>query len=138
MERNDMEAARYAGMALSNLSVNRQNRVALVENGGLKCLVKMANLDNPESQRAAAVALYNLSCAAGNHVPMVKNDVVAALAVLHATEDLECKRHAVMTLANLASNAGQFPTLTPILSYNQTVTLQINPTLIENQLLTLI
>lgn len=56
-------------MTLSNLACHRQNRVPVVQAGGLKPLCDMAfDGERLEMQRAAGLALYNLSCSAANQV----------------------------------------------------------------------
>lgn len=67
--REKLDVSRYCGMTLSNLACHRQNRVPVVQAGGLKPLCDMAfDGERLEMQRAAGLALYNLSCAAANQV----------------------------------------------------------------------
>lgn len=67
--REKVEISRYCGMTLSNLACHRQNRVPVVQAGGLKPLCDMAfDGERLEMQRAAGLALYNLSCSAVNQV----------------------------------------------------------------------
>lgn len=67
--REKLDVSRYCGMTLSNLACHRQNRVLIVQSGGLQPLCDMAfDGERLEMQRAAGLALYNLSCAAANQV----------------------------------------------------------------------
>lgn len=67
--REKLDVSRYCGMTLSNLACHRQNRVPVVQAGGLKPLCDMAfDGERLEMQRAAGLALYNLSCSAVNQV----------------------------------------------------------------------
>lgn len=69
--REKLDVSRYCGMTLSNLACHRQNRVPIVQAGGLKPLCDMAfDGERLEMQRAAGLALYNLSCSASNQVPL--------------------------------------------------------------------
>lgn len=69
MGREKLDVSRYCGMTLSNLACHRQNRVPIVQAGGLKPLCDMAfEGEHLEMQRAAGLALYNLSCSAVNQV----------------------------------------------------------------------
>ena len=73
--REKLDVSRYCGMTLSNLACHRQNRVPVVQAGGLKPLCDMAfDGERLEMQRAAGLALYNLSCAAANQVSGFRRD----------------------------------------------------------------
>lgn len=71
--REKLDVSRYCGMTISNLACHRQNRVPIVNAGGLKPICELAfDGERLEMQRAAGLALYNLSCSAANQVGRIR------------------------------------------------------------------
>ena len=65
-------AKENAAGALSNLSVNADNKVAIAKEGGLKPLVALLTSGTPVAKEKAVAALKNLSVNADNKVAIAK------------------------------------------------------------------
>ncbi len=95
---------RAAGWTLRNLAVNAENKVLIVEEGGLVPLIALLHSMNERAQEHAAGALRSLSVNAENQNLIVQNLGLPPLVALLHSQNAAVQEQAVVCIRNLSVN----------------------------------
>ncbi|KAF2664309.1 ARM repeat-containing protein [Microthyrium microscopicum] len=121
---NDVEVQRAASAALGNLAVNTENKITIVEMGGLTALIKQMNSPNVEVQCNAVGCITNLATHEDNKAKIAKSGALIPLTKLACSKDMRVQRNATGALLNMTHsdenrqalvNAGAIPVLVKLL-----------------------
>jgi hypothetical protein len=93
-----------AGWTLRNLAVNAENKVLIVEEGGLVPLIALLHSMNERAQEHAAGALRSLSVNAENQNLIVQNLGLPPLVALLHSQNAAVQEQAVVCIRNLSVN----------------------------------
>ncbi len=125
LKSTDSEVQRAACAALGNLAVNNDNKVLIVEMGGLQPLIKQMESLNTEVQCNAVGCITNLATQDDNKAKIAKSGALIPLTRLAKNKDLRVQRNATGALLNMTHslenrqelvNAGAVPVLVSLLS----------------------
>ncbi|GMM38350.1 protein anchor [Saccharomycopsis crataegensis] len=125
LKSTDSEVQRAACAALGNLAVNNDNKVLIVEMGGLQPLIKQMESVNTEVQCNAVGCITNLATQDDNKAKIAKSGALGPLTRLAKNRDLRVQRNATGALLNMTHsfenrqelvNAGAVPVLVGLLS----------------------
>jgi hypothetical protein len=97
-------ARTHAGWTLRNLAVNAENKVLIVEEGGLVPLIALLHSMNERAQEHAAGALRSLSVNAENQNLIVQNLGLPPLVALLHSQNAAVQEQAVVCIRNLSVN----------------------------------
>lgn len=92
---------RAASAALGNLAVNTENKVKIVELGGLVPLIKQMNSPNVEVQCNAVGCITNLATHEDNKAKIAKSGALGPLTRLAKSKDMRVQRNATGALLNM-------------------------------------
>ncbi|KAF2762534.1 ARM repeat-containing protein [Pseudovirgaria hyperparasitica] len=121
----DIEVQRAASAALGNLAVNPENKVAIVQLGGLNPLIKQMNSLNVEVQCNAVGCITNLATHEDNKARIARSGALQPLTKLAKSKDMRVQRNATGALLNMTHSddnrqqlvkAGAIPVLVQLLS----------------------
>lgn len=121
----DQEVQRAACAALGNLAVNDENKVLIVEMGGLTPLIRQMVCPNIEVQCNAVGCITNLATQEENKSRIAKSGALVPLTKLANSTDLRVQRNATGALLNMTHSyenrkelveAGSIPVLVHLLS----------------------
>lgn len=98
------ESAKFACMAVCNLTANPANQVHLVHDGGLDPLVALARASERDSETAryAGMALANAAAHRQNRLVVVERNALPVILSLCMSPNLECQRSAVLAIYNVS------------------------------------
>lgn len=125
LQSSDQEVQRAACAALGNLAVNDENKVLIVQMGGLGPLIRQMGCDNIEVQCNAVGCITNLATQEENKAKIAKSGALVPLTKLANSSDLRVKRNATGALLNMTHSyenrkelvqAGSVPILVHLLS----------------------
>ncbi|KAK7203508.1 armadillo-type protein [Myxozyma melibiosi] len=120
----DFEVQRAASAALGNLAVNNDNKILIVEMGGLEPLIKQMQSPNVEVQCNAVGCITNLATHDDNKVKIARSGALVPLTKLAKSKDERVQRNATGALLNMTHsdenrqelvNAGAIPVLVALL-----------------------
>ncbi|KAK9448802.1 armadillo-type protein [Limtongia smithiae] len=121
----DFEVQRAASAALGNLAVNNDNKLLIVEMGGLEPLIKQMQSTNVEVQCNAVGCITNLATHEENKVKIARSGALVPLTKLAKSKDSRVQRNATGALLNMTHsdenrqelvNAGAIPVLVSLLT----------------------
>ncbi|KAK9468945.1 armadillo-type protein [Lipomyces arxii] len=121
----DFEVQRAASAALGNLAVNNDNKILIVEMGGLEPLIKQMQSSNVEVQCNAVGCITNLATHEDNKVKIARSGALVPLTKLAKSKDERVQRNATGALLNMTHsdenrqelvNAGAIPVLVSLLT----------------------
>ncbi|KAF2396813.1 ARM repeat-containing protein [Trichodelitschia bisporula] len=124
LQNADTEVQRAASAALGNLAVNAENKVKIVELGGLIPLIKQMNSINVEVQCNAVGCITNLATHEENKAKIAKSGALGPLTRLAKSKDMRVQRNATGALLNMTHSdenrqqlvsAGAIPVLVQLL-----------------------
>jgi vacuolar protein 8 len=124
LQNSDTEVQRAASAALGNLAVNTDNKVMIVELGGLVPLIKQMNSPNVEVQCNAVGCITNLATHEDNKAKIAKSGALGPLTRLAKSKDMRVQRNATGALLNMTHSdenrqhlvaAGAIPVLVALL-----------------------
>ncbi|ODV59746.1 protein anchor VAC8 [Ascoidea rubescens DSM 1968] len=125
LQSSDPEVQRAACAALGNLAVNNDNKVLIVQMGGLDPLIRQMESQNTEVQCNAVGCITNLATQDDNKAKIAKSGALVPLTRLAKNKDLRVQRNATGALLNMTHslenrkelvNAGAVPVLVSLLS----------------------
>ncbi|KAL2266503.1 hypothetical protein VTJ83DRAFT_5855 [Remersonia thermophila] len=125
LENPDIEVQRAASAALGNLAVNSENKVLIVQLGGLQPLIKQMMSPNVEVQCNAVGCITNLATHEDNKAKIARSGALGPLTRLAKSKDMRVQRNATGALLNMTHsdenrkqlvNAGAIPVLVQLLS----------------------
>lgn len=125
LQSSDQEVQRAACAALGNLAVNDDNKVLIVEMGGLTPLIRQMVCPNIEVQCNAVGCITNLATQEENKSKIAKSGALVPLTKLANSPDLRVQRNATGALLNMTHSyenrkelveAGSVPVLVHLLS----------------------
>ncbi|TID19135.1 vacuolar protein 8 [Venturia nashicola] len=125
LQNSDTEVQRAASAALGNLAVNTENKVKIVDLGGLVPLIRQMNSVNVEVQCNAVGCITNLATHEDNKAKIAKSGALAPLTKLAKSKDMRVQRNATGALLNMTHSeenrahlvsAGAIPVLVALLS----------------------
>jgi len=121
----DVEVQRAASAALGNLAVNTENKIAIVQLGGLTSLIRQMMSTNVEVQCNAVGCITNLATHEENKAKIARSGALGPLTRLARSKDMRVQRNATGALLNMTHsddnrvqlvNAGAIPVLVQLLS----------------------
>ncbi|PNY29303.1 Vacuolar protein 8, partial [Tolypocladium capitatum] len=121
----DIEVQRAASAALGNLAVNTDNKVLIVQLGGLTPLIRQMLSPNVEVQCNAVGCITNLATHEENKAKIARSGALGPLTRLAKSRDMRVQRNATGALLNMTHsdenrqqlvNAGAIPVLVQLLS----------------------
>ncbi|KAL3959332.1 hypothetical protein ACCO45_007494 [Purpureocillium lilacinum] len=121
----DIEVQRAASAALGNLAVNTENKVLIVQLGGLTPLIRQMLSPNVEVQCNAVGCITNLATHEENKAKIARSGALGPLTRLAKSRDMRVQRNATGALLNMTHsdenrqqlvNAGAIPVLVQLLS----------------------
>ncbi|KAK9246738.1 armadillo-type protein [Lipomyces tetrasporus] len=124
LQSSDFEVQRAASAALGNLAVNNDNKVLIVEMGGLEPLIKQMQSANVEVQCNAVGCITNLATHEDNKVKIARSGALVPLTKLAKSKDKRVQRNATGALLNMTHSdenrqelvsAGAIPVLVSLL-----------------------
>ncbi|KAK9453640.1 armadillo-type protein [Dipodascopsis uninucleata] len=124
LQSSDFEVQRAASAALGNLAVNNDNKLLIVEMGGLEPLIKQMQSPNVEVQCNAVGCITNLATHEENKVRIARSGALGPLTKLAKSKDERVQRNATGALLNMTHsdenrqelvNAGAIPVLVSLL-----------------------
>ncbi|KAL2157214.1 hypothetical protein VTH06DRAFT_6350 [Thermothelomyces fergusii] len=125
LENPDVEVQRAASAALGNLAVNTENKVLIVQLGGLQSLIRQMMSPNVEVQCNAVGCITNLATHEDNKAKIARSGALGPLTRLAKSKDMRVQRNATGALLNMTHsdenrqqlvNAGAIPVLVQLLS----------------------
>ncbi|KAK4656535.1 Vacuolar protein 8 [Podospora pseudocomata] len=125
LENSDIEVQRAASAALGNLAVNSDNKVLIVQLGGLQPLIRQMMSPNVEVQCNAVGCITNLATHEDNKAKIARSGALGPLTRLAKSKDMRVQRNATGALLNMTHsdenrqqlvNAGAIPVLVQLLS----------------------
>ncbi|KAL2262447.1 hypothetical protein VTK26DRAFT_1296 [Humicola hyalothermophila] len=125
LENSDIEVQRAASAALGNLAVNAENKVLIVQLGGLQPLIRQMMSPNVEVQCNAVGCITNLATHEDNKAKIARSGALGPLTRLARSKDMRVQRNATGALLNMTHsdenrqqlvNAGAIPVLVQLLS----------------------
>lgn len=125
LQSTDQEVQRAACAALGNLAVNDENKVLIVEMGGLTPLIRQMMCPNIEVQCNAVGCITNLATQDQNKTKIAKSGALIPLTKLANSPDLRVQRNATGALLNMTHSyenrkelvdAGSVPVLVQLLT----------------------
>lgn len=125
LQSSDQEVQRAACAALGNLAVNDENKVLIVDMGGLTPLIRQMMCPNIEVQCNAVGCITNLATQDANKSKIAKSGALIPLTKLAKSPDLRVQRNATGALLNMTHSyenrqqlvqAGSVPALVQLLS----------------------
>ncbi|GAB1314290.1 Vacuolar protein 8 [Madurella fahalii] len=127
LENSDIEVQRAASAALGNLAVNilAENKVLIVQLGGLQPLIRQMMSPNVEVQCNAVGCITNLATHEDNKAKIARSGALGPLTRLAKSKDMRVQRNATGALLNMTHsdenrqqlvNAGAIPVLVQLLS----------------------
>ncbi|PSK51898.1 vacuolar protein 8 [Elsinoe australis] len=129
LESPDIEVQRAASAALGNLAVDAQNKVLIVQLGGLAPLIRQMNSNNVEVQCNAVGCITNLATHEDNKAKIARSGALPPLTKLAKSKDMRVQRNATGALLNMTHsddnrqqlvNAGAIPVLVQLLQSSDT------------------
>ncbi|KAK9324306.1 armadillo-type protein [Lipomyces orientalis] len=124
LQSSDFEVQRAASAALGNLAVNNDNKILIVEMGGLEPLIKQMQSTNVEVQCNAVGCITNLATHEDNKVKIARSGALVPLTKLAKSKDMRVQRNATGALLNMTHSdenrqelvsAGAIPVLVSLL-----------------------
>ncbi|KAK9240731.1 armadillo-type protein [Lipomyces kononenkoae] len=124
LQSSDFEVQRAASAALGNLAVNNDNKILIVEMGGLEPLIRQMQSVNVEVQCNAVGCITNLATHEDNKVKIARSGALVPLTKLAKSKDLRVQRNATGALLNMTHSdenrqelvsAGAIPVLVALL-----------------------
>ncbi|KAK9389895.1 armadillo-type protein [Lipomyces mesembrius] len=124
LQSSDFEVQRAASAALGNLAVNNDNKILIVEMGGLEPLIRQMQSVNVEVQCNAVGCITNLATHEGNKVKIARSGALVPLTKLAKSKDMRVQRNATGALLNMTHSdenrqelvsAGAIPVLVSLL-----------------------
>ncbi|KAF9771559.1 Vacuolar protein 8 [Fusarium sp. DS 682] len=121
----DIEVQRAASAALGNLAVDTENKVLIVQLGGLTPLIRQMMSPNVEVQCNAVGCITNLATHEENKAKIARSGALGPLTRLAKSRDMRVQRNATGALLNMTHsdenrqqlvNAGAIPVLVQLLS----------------------
>ena len=100
----DVEARRYACLALGNLLSEEKNHKAVLQAGALEALVDSMSVVDAETRFDAVYACNNMATRAANHTPMALANIVGPLILLAGDADVHAQCYACACLRNLCAD----------------------------------
>lgn len=125
LENPDLEVQRAASAALGNLAVNAENKVLIVQLGGLQPLIRQMMSTNVEVQCNAVGCITNLATHEENKAKIARSGALGPLTRLAKSKDMRVQRNATGALLNMTHsdenrqelvNANAIPVLVALLS----------------------
>jgi len=125
LQSHDVEVQRAASAALGNLAVNAENKLLIVQLGGLEPLIRQMLSTNVEVQCNAVGCITNLATHDENKTKIAKSGALVPLTRLARSKDMRVQRNATGALLNMTHsdenraqlvNAGAIPVLVALLS----------------------
>ncbi|OJJ51085.1 hypothetical protein ASPZODRAFT_162969 [Penicilliopsis zonata CBS 506.65] len=104
---SDVEVQRAASAALGNLAVNADNKVLIVELGGLAPLIRQMMSPNVEVQCNAVGCITNLATHEENKAKIARSGALGPLIRLAKSKDMRVQRNATGALLNMTHSANQ-------------------------------
>ena len=98
----DDDCARYAAMAICNLTTHSANQLLVVEYDGLRALIALANNTSGQASAYAAMALANVSIHRLNRLKVVEAGALRPLLAMAHSPHLERQRSAALALYNVS------------------------------------
>ncbi|KAM0753371.1 putative VAC8-vacuolar membrane protein required for the cytoplasm-to-vacuole targeting [Meredithblackwellia eburnea MCA 4105] len=129
LQSHDVEVQRAASAALGNLGVNGENKLTIVQLGGLEPLIRQMLSPNVEVQCNAVGCITNLATHDDNKNKIAKSGALVPLTRLAKSKDMRVQRNATGALLNMTHsdenrqqlvNAGAIPVLVQLLSSTDT------------------
>ncbi|KAK9332901.1 armadillo-type protein [Lipomyces starkeyi] len=124
LQSSDFEVQRAASAALGNLAVNNDNKILIVEMGGLEPLIRQMQSVNVEVQCNAVGCITNLATHEDNKVKIARSGALVPLTKLAKSKDMRVQRNATGALLNMTHSdenrqelvsAGAIPVLVSLL-----------------------
>ncbi|KAK9432374.1 armadillo-type protein [Lipomyces doorenjongii] len=124
LQSSDFEVQRAASAALGNLAVNNDNKILIVEMGGLEPLIRQMQSVNVEVQCNAVGCITNLATHEDNKVKIARSGALVPLTKLAKSKDERVQRNATGALLNMTHSdenrqelvsAGAIPVLVSLL-----------------------
>ncbi|KAK9377922.1 armadillo-type protein [Lipomyces chichibuensis] len=124
LQSSDFEVQRAASAALGNLAVNNDNKILIVEMGGLEPLIRQMQSVNVEVQCNAVGCITNLATHEDNKVKIARSGALVPLTKLAKSKDMRVQRNATGALLNMTHSdenrqelvsAGAVPVLVSLL-----------------------
>ncbi|KAK9318073.1 armadillo-type protein [Lipomyces starkeyi] len=124
LQSSDFEVQRAASAALGNLAVNNDNKILIVEMGGLEPLIRQMQSANVEVQCNAVGCITNLATHEDNKVKIARSGALVPLTKLAKSKDMRVQRNATGALLNMTHSdenrqelvsAGAIPVLVSLL-----------------------
>ncbi|CAG8448558.1 2096_t:CDS:10 [Ambispora leptoticha] len=125
LQSHDVEVQRAASAALGNLAVDTQNKLLIVDLGGLEPLIRQMLSPNVEVQCNAVGCITNLATHDENKSKIAKSGALVPLTRLARSKDMRVQRNATGALLNMTHsdenrqqlvNAGAIPVLVSLLN----------------------
>ncbi|KAG9286696.1 hypothetical protein G9A89_012246 [Geosiphon pyriformis] len=125
LQSHDVEVQRAASAALGNLAVNPDNKLLIVQMGGLEPLIRQMLSPNVEVQCNAVGCITNLATHDENKSKIAKSGALVPLTRLARSKDMRVQRNATGALLNMTHsdenrqqlvNAGAIPVLVSLLN----------------------
>ncbi|KGQ04001.1 Vacuolar protein 8 [Beauveria bassiana D1-5] len=125
LQSSDVEVQRAASAALGNLAVNTENKVLIVQLGGLTPLIRQMLSPNVEVQCNAVGCITNLATHEENKAKIARSGALGPLTRLAKSRDMRVQRNATGALLNMTHsdenrqqlvNAGAIPILVQLLA----------------------
>ncbi|KXN69975.1 ARM repeat-containing protein [Conidiobolus coronatus NRRL 28638] len=129
LQSHDVEVQRAASAALGNLAVNTNNKVLIVQMGGLEALIRQMLSPYVEVQCNAVGCITNLATHDSNKSKIAKSGALIPLIRLARSKDMRVQRNATGALLNMTHsdenrqqlvNAGAIPVLISLLNSTDT------------------
>ncbi|CAG8481111.1 4763_t:CDS:10 [Acaulospora morrowiae] len=129
LQSHDVEVQRAASAAFGNLAVNPENKLLIVQMGGLEPLIRQMLSPNVEVQCNAVGCITNLATHDENKSRIAKSGALVPLTRLARSKDMRVQRNATGALLNMTHsdenrqqlvNAGAIPVLVSLLNSSDT------------------
>ncbi|KAI5298483.1 hypothetical protein KEM56_004013, partial [Ascosphaera pollenicola] len=129
LQSNDTEVQRAASAALGNLAVNTENKLLIVQLGGLPPLINQMRSPNTEVQCNAVGCITNLATHEENKSKIARSGALGPLTKLARSKDMRVQRNATGALLNMTHSdenrqqlvlAGAIPVLVDLLTSEDT------------------